>query len=288
MTMSLRRRKLSSGYSLIELMVSVAISAFFISTAMSFLLSARTAHSTQDAGSRVRENARFAMDELSGMIRMAGHVDLLRAGTEIPDGQFFTGACGAFDPCTADGADGASDRIAVMLNPPPDDGTDSDCFGNPLSGDTETAATSVVANLYFIGDDANGISSLQCQSFTISSVGVATVLTNAQVLVSGIDNMQLQYGVSDITQLSQLDTVVQRYVSAETVAGLPLLDGAVTPWIDIKSVRIALVANSGFNDNSNPLGDQSFELLDAGELEYDGTGRREAFSTTVLINNARI
>lgn len=284
----MNNKKSNKGYSLIELMVSVAISAFFIATATSFLLSARTAHSTQDAGSRVRENARFAMDELSSMIRMAGHVDLMAAGAEIPDGQFFTGACGAFDPCTADGADGASDRIAVMLNPPPDDGTDADCFGNPLSADTETAATSVVANLYFIGDDDNGVSSLQCQSFTISSVGVATLLTDAQVLVSGIDNMQLQYGVSDITKLSQLDTVVQQYVSADTVANLPLMDGAVTPWIDIKAVRIALVANSGFNDNSNPLGDKTFELLDAGEIEYDDLGRREAFSTTVLINNARI
>lgn len=278
----------AAGYSLIELMISVAIGLFFLLVATSFLLSSRTAHSTQDASSRVQENARFALDELSSMIRMAGHVDLMSPGAEIPQGQFFTGACGSFDPCTANGAGNDSDRIAVMLNPPPDDGSDADCFGNPIAADLATASESVVANLYMVAEDENGTSSLQCQSFRISVAGVATPINaDPQVLVSGIDNMQLLYGVSDIEKASDFDTQIQRYVTADTVYGLPVPEGAVTPWVDIKSVRIALLASSGTADRTSTFASQVFRLFDADDINVSDRGKRQVFSTTVMINNAR-
>lgn len=276
------------GYSLIELMISVAISAFFLTVAIGFLLSARTAHSTQDASSRVQENARFALDEISQTIRMAGHVNLLSPGAKIPQGQFYTGACGGFDPCTANGAGTQSDRVAVLLNPPPDDGTDPDCIGNAISANATIAAESVVANLYLIADDADGISSLQCQTFTVDADGIATAVNaTPQVLVSGIDNLQVMFGITDIEKASDIDTNLERYVSADTIDGLTPPEGASSSWLDIKAVRIALLASSGMQDRSSGLASQTYSLFDADDIVVTDRAKRQSFSTTVMINNAR-
>lgn len=283
-----RVRKNTCGYSLIELMISVGISSFFLLVATSFLLSSRTAHSTQDASSRVQENARFAIDEVSHSIRMAGHVDLLSPGAKIPQGQFYTGACGSYDPCTANGAGALADRVAVLSNPPPDDGSDADCFGNPISANATIAAESVVANLYLIADDADGISSLQCQSFIVDADDVATPINAApQVLVSGIDNLQLMYGVSDIEKALDIDTNIVRYVSADTIDSMTPPEGAASSWVDIKAVRIALLASSGTRDRSSGASSQTFSLFDADDIVVSDLAKRQTFSTTVMINNAR-
>ncbi len=278
----------AQGYSLIELMISVAISAFFLTVATSFLLGARTAHSTQDASSRVQENARFALDEITHMIRMAGHVDMLSPGAKIPQGQFYTGTCGGFDPCTANGVGTQADRIAVLLNPPPDDGTDPDCIGNPISANATVAAESVVANLYLVADDVDGISSLQCQSFIIDADGIATAINaTPQVLVSGIDNLQIMYGITDIQKAGDIDTNLERYVSADTINGLTPPEGASSSWVDIKAVRVALLASSGTQDRSSGAASQTYSLFDADDIVVSDRAKRQSFSTTVMINNAR-
>ncbi len=276
-----------SGFSLLELMISMALGLFFLAVATTFLLSSRVAHSTQDINSRLQENGRFALDELSSSIRMAGYVDVLAADAQIPVGQFYTGPCAGFDPCTADGGGNASDRIAVLMNPPPDDGTDEDCVGNPLDADAAMAATSVAAYLYMVGDD-NGVSSLMCQTFLIDADGVAnTVNATPQVLVSGVDNLQVLYGVTDISSMEDVDTRIQRYVNAETVDGLPVPLGAATPWVDIAAVRLAVLANSGLNDRSDLEETRTFNLLDAPPLAMADKARRQVFGTTVTVNNAR-
>ncbi|MFK8020183.1 MAG: PilW family protein [Pseudomonadales bacterium] len=277
----------SKGFTLIELLVSMGLGIFFLGIAMSFLLSSRVAHSTQDVNSRLQENARFAMDELASSIRMASYVDLMTRDAEIPPGQFYAGACGSFDPCTADGGGTTPDRIAVLMNPPPDDGTDEDCIGLPLDVDTETAAISMAAYVYMIGDDG-GVNSLMCQTFLVDEDGVATAVNaTPQVLVSGIDNLQVLYGVTDVENVQAYDTQIQRYINADDVGGLDVPEGANTPWVDIAAVRIALLASSGLDDTSDTQASRTFKLLDAPSLNYTDKSRRQIFTTTVTINNAR-
>jgi len=277
----------NSGFTLIELMVSMGLGIFFLGIAMSFLLSSRVAYSTQDVNSRLQENARFAMDELAASIRMASYVDLMTRDAEIPTGQFYSGACGSFDPCTADGGGNNPDRIAVLMNPPPDDGTDQDCIGMPLSANAATAAISMAAYVYSIGDDA-GVSSLMCQTFLVDEDGVATAVNaTPQVLVSGIDDLQVLYGVTDVENVQAYDTQIQRYINADAVEALDVPEGAITPWVDIAAVRIALLANSGLNDTSDTQSSRSFKLLDAPNKSYTDKSRRQIFTTTVTINNAR-
>lgn len=264
-----------TGMSLIELLIALAMGVFFGSVALTFLASAGVASTTQDVGSRIQENARFAVEELTTNIQMAGYYNK-SSGTpiETPSGQFFTGDCGSgFNPCTADGAGTDPDRIAVILNPPPDDGSDEDCFGNPVPLDQ------VIANLFFIADDENGISSLQCQSFSIAPVtNVATSLGDPQVLVSGVDNMQFQYGVPANANL--VGSRVERYMTATNVT-----NNAANPWVAIKSVQFALLVNGGIDEQISDEDEQSYDLLEVVEDEYDDNVLRELITGTVLINN---
>ncbi len=284
-----RNSKLHSqhGLSLIELMVSLALGIFFGSIAVTFIATSSVASTTQDVGSRIQENARFASDELTAMIRMAGYYNPTLPTSEIPQGQFYLGACGAWDPCTADGGGAAADRVAVLINPAPDDGTDQDCTGALIDANPAVAAASVIANVYFVADDENGMSSLQCQSFLIDAANNATGLNGPLVLVSGVDNMQIQYGVSNMSTAGQVDTQAQRYLSATSVSALTPPTGASTPWVDIKSVQFAFLINSGLEDETADDSNQSYEMLDAGEDDYSDKLLREMVSGTVLINNAR-
>lgn len=275
------------GLSLIELMVSLALGIFFGSIAVTFIASSGVASTTQDVGSRIQENARFASDELTAMIRMAGYYNPTLPTSEIPQGQFYLGACGAWDPCTEDGGGSAADRVAVLINPPPDDGTDQDCTGASINADATVAASAVIANVYFVADDENGISSLQCQSFTVDTNNVAAALSEPQVLVSGVDNMQIQYGVSNMSTAGQIDTHAQRYLSAASVSALTPPAGATTPWVDIKSVQFAFLLNSGLEDETSDNSNQSYTLFDASADDYSDKLMRELMTGTVLINNAR-
>lgn len=281
------KTKPQQGFTLIELLVSMGLGIFFLSVATSFLLSSRIAYSTQDVNARLQENARFALDEMSSAIRMAAYVDLMTKDVEVPIAQFYTGQCAGFDPCTADGAAGSPDRFAVLLNPPPDDGTDADCVGAPLDPDTETAAISLAAYLYMIGDD-NGVSSLMCQTFLIDEDGVSTAVNaNPQVLVNGVDDLQLLYGVTDVDDVSDYNTKIQRYVNGTTVDSLATPNGALTPWVDIAAVRVGVLVGSGLNDTDDTAASRSYSVLDAPAQTFTDQARRQVFTTTVTINNAR-
>lgn len=276
-----------AGFSLIELMISIALGIFFGTVALSFIATSSSTLTTQDVGSRIQENGRFAVDELTQAIRMAGYYNLALPTSEVPNGQFYLGACGAWDPCTADGAGSNPDRVAVLINPAPDDGTDQDCTGALVNADPVIAAKSVVANVYFVADDASGVSSLQCQAYLIDSSDQATVIGDAQVLVSGVDNMQIQYGVSNIVAAGQVDTTTERYLSASALSALPAPDGGTTPWVDLKAVQFAFLVNSGLDDETFNESSQAYTLFDAAEETYSDSIVRETLTGTVLINNAR-
>lgn len=280
-------RKAQRGLSLIELMLSLALGVFFGSVALTFIASSGAAATTQDVGTRIQENGRFASDEITAMVRMAGYYNPAVPTSVIPQGQFYLGACGAWDPCTADGAGSNPDRIAVLINPTPDDGTDQDCTGTVVNANAALAASSVVANVYFIGDDENGVSSLQCQGYLVDTNNVATLISDPQVLVSGVDNLQVQYGVSNISTAGQVDTQAQRYLGATSVSALAAPTGATTPWVDIKSVQFALLVNSGLEDETSDNANQSYTLLDAADDDYNDSLLRQIFTGTVLVNNAR-
>lgn len=67
------------GLSLIELMVALAIGMFIVLGVLYIYTSSRTSFLSNDAGARVQEDGRFAMERLTREIRMAGYMGCANA-----------------------------------------------------------------------------------------------------------------------------------------------------------------------------------------------------------------
>lgn len=274
------------GSSLIELMISVSLSLVFILGAFSFLTSSKEVHSVQETAGVIQDNARYVIDELSSSIRMAGYYNLMSPGVDIPAGPFYFGPCGSFANCTVDGSTGAdnfSDRIAVMLNPPQDDGTDHDCIGNPLSSDLTTAANSVAIYQYRIMA-IGGVNTLVCETYLVdSSSSIVSVNEDPYELVPGIDSIQFLYGVSQ----SDTSNVLSRYVSANELVALTSASSTTNNLPVILTVKMAVLVGSGENDKAGSDATQSYELLNAPPFQLNDRNLRSIYSATVLLNNTR-
>lgn len=67
------------GFSLVELMVAMAISLLLLGGVIAIFVSSRSSYETTDSLSRIQENGRFALDTIIGDIRAAGFGGCARA-----------------------------------------------------------------------------------------------------------------------------------------------------------------------------------------------------------------
>lgn len=79
MTLSLRTprspaAKLHAGFSLVELMVALALSLILLAGVLAIFASSRTTYETTDRLSRIQENGRFALDSIVRDLRSAGYM----------------------------------------------------------------------------------------------------------------------------------------------------------------------------------------------------------------------
>lgn len=252
--------KATKGYTLIELMISVSLGVAMIAIALQYLVGASASFNATETAGRIQENGRFALSMITDELRLAGYGNP-NAGSR--PGFFYTLACGGFDPCTMNGAGTDSDRIAIWSDPPPDDGSETDCTASAIGANIQ------IANVYYLETSATGVTSLMCRGFDVTA---SAWVAAAQPLLDGIENMQILYGVTDA------DDSISRYISADNVAD----------WNDVVSVRLAILVSTGLEDGGSGLDTRTYELLDAPELSYTDTFNRRVFSTTVVINNAII
>lgn len=256
------------GLTLIEVMISVTIGLLFLTAALGYLVTSQQSFRAQDTGTRIQENARFAMDILRRNVRMAGYSNQLT----IAPAYIYRGPCGN-TPCADDTATSQGDRLAISMVSP----DARDCLGNNLGTNTH------VANVFWV-ELVGGMSSLYCRGWDVDNGGWHSA---SQPLVDGIDQMQVQYGVYNPATDS-----IDRYLNAAGVEAL------ANGWDNVKSVRIALLVQSGqdtdeADTSGNTVGDAtfaanytSFTLLD-GAVYTPGDQRiRRVFTNTVAINNA--
>jgi type IV pilus assembly protein PilW len=253
-------RRRTGGYTLIELLISVSLGLAMMSVAMQYLVGSSASFNATETASRIQENGRFALTMITDDLRMAGYGD---PNSGPRPGYLYTAACGAFDPCTANGADTSADRIAVWYDPPADDGTETDCTGSALG------ASAQVANVYYLETSAEGVSSLMCRGFDVSA---NSWNASAQPLVDGVDNLQILYGINNAGTSS--------YISADAMAA--------TNWDQVVSIRLAVLVSTGLEAGTSGLDARSYELIDAPEINLTDAFNRRVFSTTVVINNATI
>lgn len=254
-TMSCRKNR-QSGLSLVELMIGIALGLLLTGAALSMLIVSKETYRTTNTLSRVQENARYALDTLAKSIRLAGYRDPEYGGTLDP---IYDGECGSFDPCTENGAGNASDRIALWLDPPPNDGTETDCTGSVIEAEQD------IANVYYVAETADDVFSLVCRGY---DVGDGSWVASAQPLIDGIDRLQILYGLIEGGRINQ-------YVSADRVP----------EWHQVGAVRVSLLVSTGQETGSSDEKVREFLLLDAEPLVVEDRHERKTFSTTVAIHN---
>ena len=301
---SARRQR---GLTLIELMISVTIGLVFIFGAVTFLVSGHQSFRAQNSGSRIQENARFALDILKEHVRMAGYNDTTSSLLN-PPALIYRGACGtaningqAPNPCSDDTTADQGDRLAMALRIPTGATgvAAQDCMGSPLTDLNEH-----VVNVFWVGQDSSSsVSSLYCRGLnpdTNTWHGTA-----AQPLVDGIEQMQVQYGLVDGNPLSTGNTRssgsggrVDRYLNATDLQALDAADTTRNYWGDVRSVRIALLVSAGArlaaDDDVGTLGSktlaedsyETFTLLDGAAYTPAELRIRKVFATTITLNNA--
>lgn len=272
-------KRSQGGFSLVELMIAITLGMVLMGAALQFIVSTRQTYDINDDVARIQENGRIALDIIVNDLQFAGYRTPLNGDGKIPN--FFlmdctTGANSA-DACLRDGelittTVNRSDRLAIQFDPPPDDGTETDCLGNAIG------ASTLLVNVYTIVPSLNDgrlINSLHCQGFNADTG--AWISATSQPLVDGIDSMQVLYRVTTPGTTTSND--LYRYISSDQI----------TPadWPYITAARVALLVSNGLVEGSAEAQIRNFQLLDSAEINFTATDRhpRRIYSTTVQFNN---
>lgn len=203
-----------SGFSLVELLTALAISALMILGIGQAFISQKVSYNTQNDMSRVQQTGRFAVEFISRDLRMAGF-----PGREEQGSTTFNAV---ISDLTAEGSGSNSDTFTVMYR------TATDCLGNTTP--TYADGFQYAKNQYSI---VNG--NLVCSTFGETLAAVPVPLAT-DVLARGVDNMQVLFGLGDT------------YVSASdlTVADWDLITGARVSFL-INSIDDA----AGYTDTNS-------------------------------------
>jgi len=244
------------GFTIIEVMVALTISAVLLFGVTNIFMASRTSYALQSGASRIQENARFALDNMARNIGMAG-LDVLST-------QAFTTAN------TQDNVDenatlgltqaagNASDRIQInFVNSDPNS---VDCLGN--------SAVGAVSALYWVGTEtlADGVTQR-------SNLYCTTQANLTAPLVEGVENLQILYGED-----SNADGIADRYISAADVSDWGGVSGGVA------SIRIAILVSTV--DDAGVTDTRSYNLLDAPPMgPFNDNSVRRVFTRTILLRN---
>jgi type IV pilus assembly protein PilW len=210
-------RTAQTGFTLIELMVSIAIALFIAAGLTLMVINMRTTFSSQDKMSQVQDSQRLAVAMLTTSVQSSGYfIDLtqntaavaLPASTSAnPNGTFFV--AGQIISGTS-GTSGASDTVDVRYQTESGDGL-MNCQGvsNTAPTPAPTPATPTPTKVRIIW----------VNSFAVNASNELTCAVNggaAVPLVSNVASMTILYGV-DTNSDGNVDTYLN--ASAVTAAG---------------------------------------------------------------------
>jgi len=296
---NLNLNKAKKGFSLVELLVGMAISLFVAGVAISYLVTSSRNLTEKTGLDLVQENTRFALEMLSSNIRLAGLINVKNTGSDELDPLFTQSICHSdfktqptgsdTSACNLDNVNNAfggistmqSDRLAIQMETNRPFQT---CAGTTITPGANLMAR--VVTVFWAGDiDGDGVSSLYCQTYTDQGVTGSLSLNytlegNAIPLVDGIEMFQVQYGIdTDATPDGDIDTY-------QPFSGLSA--GQIA---NILSVKIGLLVSPGqtisseqSSDNANE--EKEYQVLD-GYYKSAATDRvrRQAITTTIFLPN---
>lgn len=271
-----------SGFSLIELMISIVIGSLVVLGATQMFMVNQRTFGLQQGLSDVQESGRFALDALITDVEHAG-LDIVDASTTPPFCSAASGNIYGRPVCVSvvNGNDAStlpivrSDQITVMYSPVrlSSAATAADCEGTVLSTLTTTGITS---NFYYVATGTDNRATLFCDGIDANSAGTA--------LIGGVESFQVLLGVESHPALVDADLTTwdddgrRRPEQFKTAATLDANDV-------VMAVRLGLLVSSATPVRTGAQRTAGFSVLDqAFTPPQDGLLRR-LFTSTVMINN---
>lgn len=219
-----------SGFSIFETFIALLITMIMTAGLLKIFMNSRTVNMLENNFTDLQENARFTTSYLSRIIRLAGYRTPPSSGLDFQNyTTIFPSTTNFISGTNGTGTNG-SDTLTIRYQGSGNgtgtpDGTVRDCLNNPVDSNT------MVTNIFSL--TANN--ELQCEAINPNAVPN----DNTQVLVSGIENMQILYG-EDVNG----DGTADRYVAAD----FPTLD-----MTRVVSVRVSLLFRSNDPVEINPV-----------------------------------
>lgn len=279
-----------SGFTLIELMISLALGLLISLAAIQLFVTGVSSFNLQRGLGDVNENGRFGLEFLVKNIRAAEYSRALGSAVASTDSAVVVEAgdlpSGTASLVSSDNSInlglGESDQFVVRTWVPEDVNTQRDCEGNLVP------AGNYMVSRYFLRADtpAGSTSALACDGgyYGVGGANVTNFGTDASsiVLMSFVDSFQVLYGVAAAST-----TTPQRYMTSTQYAAL------VAPRPPIVSVRIGVLVRSSDSVGNLPANTTSINVLGqtVTASAQDSAGRgilRRLFVNTVAFRNVMI
>lgn len=276
----MRFNKGQAGLSIVELLVALVISMLLMTGVVQVFLASKQTYASNEAASRLQENGRFALEFIAQSARHAGYVEAANITVDplprpiIPPSVGNNCDAGL---CSTQGTaanQNASDSVSFSFQPRVLEGARRDCLGK-TSG---ISANDIIINNFYIAYEGAGNASLACASRNVSQNTNISIKPGpepeqsheANILVEGIDALQVQYGIATTGNVS-------RYVSADRLSE--------QDWNNVVAVRIAVLANSIDRVSPPPPAERQYVLLDAAPLSFTDGKARQVFTSTIKLRN---
>ena len=267
------------GFSLIELLVTMAIGLFLLSGLATSFVSSKHASFDRNEQSKLEDNGDFALEIISRYVQHTGY----SSGKKFLEPYFITNSTNITqDTCPKNSStetnvvdtsifpvtlNGTSDVLGVMYHG--DGNVFRDCIGDSLPQDCRlddtnsslsTTRSSLIYNSFFV-DTA---------THTLRCAGSRNA--RAQVIAEGVENIQFLYGLNSGSNSLNISKVVNA--------------SQISPaeWNNVVSVQVALLVRS-VEPIKNIAEAVTYTLLDSNVTSPEDRYERRVFKTTIPIRN---
>ncbi|MBF7074745.1 PilW family protein [Glaciecola sp. MH2013] len=277
------RHNKQSGFTLIELMISLALGLVIASAVIQVMVSNQVTEKLNRAVASTQESGRFIINRLRSEMLMVGLYDQLspniNTSVDIVDENVFVRNNPVILPGTfavrnalgsIQGASGANDTLVVSLQ------GSQDCRGYNLGylNDDEF----YVVNEYFVSDNR-----LRCRGFDGRYLRGQKAAEghnshNAITILDDVESFQVTYGVTSMAATNG-SAIPTRFVTADGIQN-EIDNGKL-----IVAIRIAIVVKGDSEISMDKKA--SFKLLNENSFTVSDFGLYKSFETTITLRNMK-
>jgi type IV pilus assembly protein PilW len=283
-----RQSSKQSGFSLIELMISLTLGLIVSAAVVQVMISNNSTERLNRSIASAQENGRFIIARLRNDLIMTGRYDMLRpelnkAVDIVVEAAFVNNnpipVVGDFSndltKGAIEGAGTASDTLVVALQASQDCRGEGHGYG-PLAG--PVGEEFMVVNEYFLEG-----TSLKCKGFdgrvlrgVKAGIGVDD---SAYTLLDDVVSFQVQYGITDNLASQDNSARPVKFIDADTL-GAEKAAGAL-----VVAIRIALLLKADSDVLISPV--PKFKLLDEEPIQPSEERLYKQFETTITLRNSK-